>query len=127
MLYAANCKMTTEGLPEQRLCTLLGVSESQYHSRRNRVPSKKHIRHAWFLDQVKPVTHTWWGASAVNTLFAGPGCPGDLGSAVFVFTRLDRRTHPISTFSMGLAGWPRPFLMPARRAAFRILPTLCIR
>jgi len=54
--------MTAEGLPVQRSCALLGVSESGYYAWRNRVPSKRQIRHAWVLDQVQAVheaTRVW--------------------------------------------------------------------
>ena len=72
---------------------------------------------------VKSVTHNWWGASAAKTLLTRSRCLVALGSAVVVFTRLDRRTPLIPRFFMSLAVWSRPILMPARRAAFQSFRT----
>ena len=62
--------MTAEGLPVQRSCALLGVSESGYYAWRNRVPSKRQIRHAWVLDQVQAVHEATRGVYGSRRVWA---------------------------------------------------------
>jgi transposase InsO family protein len=47
--------MAGEGLPVQRACRLLKVSESGYYEARGRAPSVRAVRHLWLTDQIRVV------------------------------------------------------------------------
>ena len=72
---------------------------------------------------VRSVTQSRFGASAVNSRFTRSGCRADAGSGRVVFTRFDRLAPSIPATRINLAVWSRPIMMPARRAAFQSLRT----
>ena len=50
--------IVSEGLPAQRACRVVGVSESGYYAWRSRPPSARTIRHAWLTDLIRQIHKT---------------------------------------------------------------------
>ncbi|GAA3590286.1 hypothetical protein GCM10022198_12740 [Klugiella xanthotipulae] len=62
--------MDAERLPVQKACRLLGVSESGYYAWKTRAPSKRQIRHAWLLDQIRAVHEGTRGVYGARRVWA---------------------------------------------------------
>ncbi len=72
---------------------------------------------------VRSVTQSRFGATAVNSRFTGSGCRAEVGSGRVVFTRFDRIAPSIPTARINRPVWSRPISLPARRAAFQSFRT----
>ena len=70
---------------------------------------------------VRSVTHSRFGAVAVNSRRTRSGCRADAGSGLVVFTRFERLAPSIPAARINRAVWSRPITIPARRAAFQSL------
>ena len=61
--------MAKEGLPVQTSCRILEVSESGFYEWRNRPPSERSLRHAWWtrlIAEVHTASHGTYGARRVH-------------------------------------------------------------
>lgn len=57
---------------------------------------------------VRSVTQSRFGASAVNSRFTRSGCRADAGSGRVVFTRFDRLAPSMPAARINLAVWSHP-------------------
>ena len=69
-MYAVIKAMVAGGLPVQRCCARLDVSELGYYSWLRRVPSNRDFRHAWLLEQIQAVHEVTRGVYGARRVWA---------------------------------------------------------
>ena len=62
--------MTSEGLPVEVCCRVLGVSSAGYYAWRFRPPSARAVRHAWLTDLIREVHAASYGSYGANRVYA---------------------------------------------------------